>query len=94
MPADLLLDGQGRIYVLPRLNRAKELPPAVVRTVDVLSPDGELLAAVKSPDLPITLSGSKRATSSYTAYRLTRTRMSGRWCAMCSTCRQRISVHD
>jgi len=37
MPADLLLDGQGRIYLLPRLNRAKELPPAVVRTVDVLS---------------------------------------------------------
>lgn len=55
MPADLLLDGQGRIYVLPRLNRVKELPPPVIRTVDVLSPDGKLLAAVKIPDLPITI---------------------------------------
>jgi hypothetical protein len=55
MPADLLLDGQGRIYVLPRLNRAEEIPPPVIRTIDVLSPDGNLVAAAKFPDLPINL---------------------------------------
>jgi hypothetical protein len=55
MPVDLLLDGQGRIYMVPRLNRVKEVPTPVIRTVDVLSPAGEPLAAVKIPDLPITI---------------------------------------
>ena len=45
MASDLLLDGNGKIYVIPRLNRI-ELPTTPVdRAVDILAPTGELLAS-------------------------------------------------
>jgi hypothetical protein len=53
MPADVLLDGVGRVYVMPRVNRVDEPLEPVVRTVDVLDGDGNHLGALKMDDVPI-----------------------------------------
>jgi len=51
MPADLMLDGDGRVYVIPRINRPDAASMATERTVDVLGNDGEHLAALKMADV-------------------------------------------
>ncbi len=53
MSSDLLVDGRGRIYVVPRLNRVHAPPPDARRWVEVLDPDGEFLGAATIRDAPL-----------------------------------------
>ena len=53
MPSDLLLDGRGRIYVVPRLNRVQAPPPDARRWVEVLGPAGAFLGAATIRDVPL-----------------------------------------
>jgi hypothetical protein len=55
MPSDLLLDGKGLIYVLPRLNRVEAPAEDTDRQIEVLSPDGALLVTAKIRDLQMNI---------------------------------------